>query len=225
MKDAMDAIEGYTLQLDAEDIAAETEARYSKNMSMGDTVDTETTIFNKSMAEVRKIDFIDRAAAAKGAEKLILKGAANSVSMLEKIGGDEGTPTITDLRAVKFAVAALVFAEMLKGPEGDAIRSKMPDGVDAYKAQIKKMVDSKEFDSVMPEISSREEIMALAGDEVKTRELCNSLKEKTAEMASKEKTGPEKAGKSVGPEQKKDQEITQRKRSNTVAGRSVQPRI
>ena len=225
MKDAMNAIDGYTQQLDAEDIAAEAEARYSQNMSMGDTVDTEAVMVDQSMAQIRKADYTERANTAKGAEKIILRSAANAVSVLEKIGGEEGSSlTLTDLRAVKFAMAALVLADMLNGPEGDNIRAKMPDGADAYKAQIKKMVDSKEFDSAMPEITSREEVMELAGDESKTRQLYDSIKEKTAELAAK-KTGPEKGRKSVGPEQKKEQEVTQRKRSNTVAGKMAQPRI
>ena len=213
MQDAMSAIEEYTLQLDAEDMVDENE----KMLSSSDTVEPEFENLQQVFVDTRKSEYMSKLTDAVGIDRIAKKGALQAISTLEELtnlGSEFGTK---EIRTARIAMAAMVFDEMMSGPEGDKIRENMSGDLKTYKAQVTKIADSKEFKDVMPKNLSREGIRDFLIYESKAKELLDSFKVKTAETAAKKQNEPEKGRKSVATQQKPENEPAQRKRSNSVS--------
>ncbi|MBR4183305.1 MAG: hypothetical protein IKQ56_05730 [Lachnospiraceae bacterium] len=222
LQDAMNAIDEYKAQINAEEMVNSAESMINARESLISQFDDTVYI---SMIEVRKAEFNEKALQSEGVERIIAKGAEKGLEVLKTIGSGSGDLTPKEVHSMKLCIATLVFAEMMNSKEGRSIIEKMPADMETYKEQVKNIADSKEFNDVVPEKMDRSAILFLASDEIETKRILKSFREKTRESVAAKKEAAAEKRKSVGPKQKPEAEAGGRKRSNTVTGRTVQVKL
>lgn len=177
---------------------------------------------------------LEQAASAERIDSLGAKGAMKGLEVLEELAKGEGPLTVQEKRMARLAMASLAFVEMLQGPEGAAIREKMPQNMDTYKAQVKKLADSEDFKKAMPQDMDRAKLREFLADEKAPAKLTEDFRKQMQPQPGKRSNTIVKRGeelkkptddmKKTREELKKTKEnkqaMEQRKRSHTVAKRN-----
>ena len=182
----------------------------------------------------RRTALQEQAASAERIDSLGAKGALKGLEVLEELAKGEGPLTVQEKRMARLAMASLAFVEMLQGPEGAVIREKMPQNMDTYKAQVKKLADSEDFKKAMPQDMDRAKLREFLADEKAPAKLTEDFRKQMQPQTRKRSNTIVKRGeelKKTADDMKKTREELkttkenkqakeQRKRSHTVAKRN-----
>ncbi len=182
----------------------------------------------------RRAALQEQAASAERIDSLGANGALKGLEVLEELAKGEGPLTVREKRMVRLAMASLAFVEMLQGPEGAVIREKIPQNIDTYKAQVKKLADSEDFKKAMPQDMDRAKLREFLADEKAPAKLTEDFRKQMQPQTRKrsntivnrgeELKKPADDMKKTREELKKTKEnkqaMEQRKRSHTVAKRN-----
>ena len=163
MKDSMDSIMALAGQIDDKLAVMEQKELEAENKAAAN-----------DLIDVIETNYTIDAMAADGIDKLGIDGARKALINLKDISMNrQGPLTQQEERMTRVTMAAMVFNEMLATPAGEEIRSKMPQNMDTYRAQVRSIADSKAFKDAMPNPLTRDEIRNFIADKNAPKEMMN----------------------------------------------------